>query len=161
MSKYAVIIDGNSYELEFDLPSQHGQTFEIRIGAEVLHVRVPATDAVEWVIVNDHPYELYFDNNAHWLKSKASVHTVEIHDRDTTRARPPSADGRIKAPIPGMIARILVEPGQAVELGQPIMILEAMKMENEIRAPRGGRVGTMRVEVGRVVTRSELLAEIV
>ena len=41
------------------------------------------------------------------------------------------------------------------------MILEAMKMENEIRAPRGGRVGTMRVEVGRVVTRSELLAEIV
>ncbi len=158
MSKYAVTIDGRGFELEFDLPPKPGQTFAVKLGDEVLNVRVPATDGIDWVIINDRPYELYFDS--HWLQTKNDLHTLDLRDRDTTRVIPPSSDGRIKAPIPGMIARILVEVGQAVELGQPILILEAMKMENEIRAPRAGQVASLQVEVGKIVTRSELLAVI-
>jgi biotin carboxyl carrier protein len=166
MSKYAVTIDGQDYELEFDLPHQRGQECQVTVGDETLRVRIPPmdgapTDGVEWIIVNDRPYEVVFDGNPHVIQSKRGVHTVEVHDRDTSRTRPPSADGRVKAPIPGMIARLLVAAGQSVELGQPLMILEAMKMENEIRAPRTGVVGAVHVQVGRVVSRSELLAEIV
>lgn len=161
MSTYAVTIDGLSYEFEFDLPLQRGEEFEIRAFGEVLHVRIPPSDAGDWVIVNDRPYEVYFNGNPHVLQSKIGLHEIVVQDRDTSRTHPASVDGRIKAPIPGMIARVLVEAGQPVEIGQPVLILEAMKMENEIRAPRAGHVGAVHVEVGRVVTRSELLAEIV
>jgi biotin carboxyl carrier protein len=159
MGKYAVIIDGRSCELEFDLPLQRGQEFAVKLSDETLRVRIPPSDGIDWIIVNDRPYEMHLDQQ--WLQSSLDVHPVEVRDRDTSHVRPPSADGRIKAPIPGMIARLLVGVGQRVEIGQPILILEAMKMENEIRAPRAGQVGTIQVEVGRVVARSELLAEIV
>jgi biotin carboxyl carrier protein len=161
MSTYAVNIDGKVYELDFELPLQRGQEFTVQVGDECLRVRVPGSNGIEWLIVNDRPYEVHYDANARWLQGKEDVHTVDVQDRDTTRARPASADGRVKAPIPGMIARLLVAPGQRVELGQPMLILEAMKMENEIRAPRSGTVGALHVEIGRVVKRSELLAEIV
>ncbi len=161
MSKYAVSIDGKNYELDFELPLQRGQEFMICVGDQHLRVRIPATSAMDWIIIDDHPYEVHFDTNGRWLQGKEDVHTVDVHDRDTARARPASADGRVKAPIPGMITRVLVTAGQSVELGQPILILEAMKMENEIRAPRAGVVGAVHVEVGRIVKRKELLAEIV
>ncbi len=74
--------------------------------------------------------------------------------------RPASGDGRVKAPIPGLIARLLVEPGAVVEPGTPVLILEAMKMENEIQAPRGGTVTEISVELGQIVTLNELLMEI-
>ncbi len=48
-----------------------------------------------------------------------------------------SAEGAIKAPIPGLVVRVLVAEGDVVEKGQSVVILQAMKMENELRAPRG------------------------
>ena len=48
--------------------------------------------------------------------------------------------GTITAPMPGMVIKVLVETGQAVEPGQGLMILEAMKMENQILCPRAGVV---------------------
>ena len=74
--------------------------------------------------------------------------------------RPAVADGRVKAPIPGLIARVLVAPGQAVETGQPLLVLEAMKMENELRAPRGGTVQAVKVKPGQTVTLGELMVEV-
>jgi biotin carboxyl carrier protein len=54
----------------------------------------------------------------------------------------------------------MVSVGQAVEVGQPLLALEAMKMENEIRAPRSGIVSTLHVAPGQAVGRNEVLAEI-
>jgi len=159
MSKYAVTIEGHCYELNFDLPLQRGREFLVSIGDETLRVRIPSTNGIEWIIINDRPYEVHYDSSV--LQGKTDVHPVEVHDRDTSRTRPPSADGRVKAPIPGVIARVLVEAGEQVEIGQPLLILEAMKMGNEIRAPRGGQVGTVHIAVGRIVTRGELLVEVV
>lgn len=159
MSKYAVTIDGRSYELEFDLPLQRGREFQVTVDGEAVRVRIPLTGEIDWVIVDDRPYEVYVDGGAHLLQSRNSLHVIDVRDRDTaTRAL--SADGRIKAPIPGMIARVLVEPGQTVEIGQPLIILEAMKMENEIRAPRDGIIAAVHVNEGRIVPRGELLAEV-
>jgi biotin carboxyl carrier protein len=76
-------------------------------------------------------------------------------------ARPASTDARIKAPIPGVIVRLLVEVGQEVAADQPVLVLEAMKMENEIRAARAGTVASMHVQPGQSVKLHELLAEIV
>ena len=91
---------------------------------------------------------------------KRQLHTVEVQDLNQRVARPRSGDGRVKAPIPGLISRILVEPGASVTAGQPLVILEAMKMENEIRAPFDGVVQAVGVAVGQTVLRNTVLVEV-
>jgi pyruvate carboxylase subunit B len=69
--------------------------------------------------------------------------------------------GTIRAPMPGLVVRVLVEPGQAVEEGAGVVVLEAMKMENELRAAGPGVVRTVRVEAGMAVEKGEVLVELV
>jgi len=63
----------------------------------------------------------------------------------------------IKAPMPGMVLKILVEPGQQIEKGQGVLILEAMKMETEIKATCSGVVVSVDVKEGDSVTVGQLL----
>jgi biotin carboxyl carrier protein len=57
----------------------------------------------------------------------------------------------VKCPMPGKVVKVLVEPEQVVEDGTPLLIIEAMKMENEIRAPTKGKVTRIYVEAGQTV----------
>jgi biotin carboxyl carrier protein len=66
----------------------------------------------------------------------------------------------IKSSMPGKVVRILVEKGQKVEKGQPLLILEAMKMENEIRSHAAGVVQDIAVAVGAKVEAGALLIKI-
>ena len=59
--------------------------------------------------------------------------------------------GIVKAPMPGLVVRIEVEPGQRVVSGAGLVVVEAMKMENELRAARAGTVIKVHVEVGQAV----------
>lgn len=63
----------------------------------------------------------------------------------------------LTAPMPGTILKLLVNPGDAVTANQPVMILEAMKMENEIVAPKDGTVAEIFVQVGAIVNASDPL----
>jgi biotin carboxyl carrier protein len=58
------------------------------------------------------------------------------------------------------VARVLVAPGETVSAGQPLVMLEAMKMENEIRAPFDGEVGAVAARVGETVVRGQVLVEV-
>jgi biotin carboxyl carrier protein len=66
----------------------------------------------------------------------------------------------IRAIIPGRIVAVFVIPGEAVETGQHLLVLEAMKMQNELRAPRSGTVEQVRAAVGQNVEVGDLLAVI-
>ena len=68
-----------------------------------------------------------------------------------------SGPQRIVAPMPGKIVRVLVQLGEAVRAGQPLVVVEAMKMENELRAGRDGTVAEIRVKAGALVEASTLL----
>jgi biotin carboxyl carrier protein len=70
-------------------------------------------------------------------------------------------DGKIKSVMPGVVKELLVAPEEAVQAGQALLILEAMKMENEIRAPRDGTVGTIHVDAGQAVEKGALLISLV
>ena len=74
-------------------------------------------------------------------------------------ARPDAGTGpeRIVAPMPGKIVRVLVERGAAVSAGQPVVVIEAMKMENELRAGRDGIAAEIAVEPGQSVEAGTLL----
>ncbi len=70
------------------------------------------------------------------------------------------AEGRqqIVAPMPGKVVRILVQQGEKVDSGQGILVVEAMKMQNEIRSPKTGAVERLLVTVGQAVNAGEVVA---
>ncbi len=70
------------------------------------------------------------------------------------------AGAQVKAPMPGMVVKILVEEGQEVEAGQSIVIIEAMKMENALKAPVTGKVTKIACEENKAVEKDALLLEI-
>ena len=71
-----------------------------------------------------------------------------------------AAGGVVRAPMPGLVLDILVEEGDEVEAEQGLLVLEAMKMENELKAPSGGVVAAIHVEDGEAVDKEDLLIEI-
>ena len=79
-----------------------------------------------------------------------SERTREIEALAPSRPGPPG-QRTVKAPMPGLVVRVEVAAGQRVEGGAGLVVVEAMKMENELRAPQPGVVATVHVEVGQAV----------
>lgn len=72
----------------------------------------------------------------------------------------PAGSHTLSAPMPGTILKLLVNPGESVTANQPVMILEAMKMENEVVAPKAGTVTGIHVTQGQMVNPGEALITI-
>ena len=70
-----------------------------------------------------------------------------------------NSSNAVTAPLPGTIIGITVREGQAIKRGEELLILEAMKMKNSIRAGRDGKVGTIHVKVGDQVRHNQILLE--
>lgn len=88
---------------------------------------------------------------------------VERQDPRRGRRGPAAAStgpNRVFAPMAGRVIRRLAEPGDTVAADQPILILEAMKMQNELRSPRAGRIRSLPPRPGDAVAPGDLLAEI-
>jgi len=89
---------------------------------------------------------------------------VQVEDERTRRLNTgrkapalPHGELPIKAPIPGLVVKVLVEKGSQIEDGQPLIILEAMKMENEIRSPRSGVVKSIAASAGQRVEQNSVM----
>ena len=78
--------------------------------------------------------------------------------RDTTAAAAaPTGPAPVRAPMPGLIVRVNVQVGDVVEAGQGVVVMEAMKMENELRATAPGRVKSVEVSPGAAVEKGTML----
>ena len=163
MHKLTIVIENRPHEVEV-MPSRTTPgEYAVIVDGEQRTVFVPDydnPDLADWMIVDDRPYELIFSPDMRVAQIYAGRYDVQVRDKEVGSVRPTSGDGRVKAPIPGLVTRVHVEPGQLVEVGQPLLVLEAMKMENEIRAPRGGTVRQLSVKPGQTVTLNEPLIEI-
>lgn len=120
-------------------------------------------------------YSLIFDHQSHELLISADRFNytvvlqgeqfqVQVEDERTRRLnarRKPiaAADGEfaVVAPIPGLVVKVLVSEGDTVTEDQPLIILEAMKMENELRAVRGGKIKQVKVAAGQRVEQNALM----
>ncbi|MBP6016901.1 MAG: biotin/lipoyl-binding protein [Candidatus Promineofilum sp.] len=167
MNTLQVTIDDQTYKVELKPPFRDanvGDLYEVMVDGKAVAINLPQPKApiseMEWLIIDDRPYELVFDSNLQYINAYDGPHKVEVQDDNQAVARPRSGDGRVKAPIPGLIIRVLVEPGAAVRAGQALLILEAMKMENEIRAPFDGVVSSISTAVGQSVVRNQVLIEV-
>jgi len=63
----------------------------------------------------------------------------------------------LKSPMPGLLVSVLCSAGDQIQAGQPLVVLQAMKMENELSLPRGGKVSAVSVEAGQTVEQGQVL----
>ncbi len=80
--------------------------------------------------------------------------------REGSRAAHRHVSGGLEAPMPGKLIKLSVTPGQSVAKGQEILVIEAMKMENALRAPRDGTVKSVAARLGDMVAPGVVLVEI-
>lgn len=162
MTKLTVTIDDQQFEVEMLLSPQCAQTCTVTVDGRELSLIIPQPGAPglapQWMIIDGRPYELTVDKDLQWLIAHSGLHRVAIEDSQTGTGHLRQGDGRLRAPIPGLISRVLVKQGDVVAANQTIFILEAMKMENEIRAPFDARVTNLSVQQGQTVAQNDLLA---
>jgi biotin carboxyl carrier protein len=144
-----------------------GKKFEVEIGD--LHARpvVAMIDGVSFEVWPEDTQEVY----APAQKPASGVETTAASGdrlaaggyrkpaKDVPAALNGGSDRILRAPIPGTVISVLVAPGAEVSVGEELLVLEAMKMKNTIRAPRAGRIQTVYVAAGHTVKHHDSLIE--
>ena len=147
---------------------RHGSGYVVRIDGRELPVDVvKAGEAVHSLRFEDGT-QFAFVHQRHGTQHEISFSgakaTIEIIDplslRRKTREDEGGEAGDVTALMPGRIVRLLVEPGQTVTRGTGLLILEAMKMENEIVSERGGKVTQINKQAGQAVDTGDVLVEL-
>ncbi|HVG22429.1 MAG TPA: biotin/lipoyl-containing protein [Blastocatellia bacterium] len=160
--KYEAEIDGRAVGIELE---QH----EGRVSATVDDRKYEAEvirpeDGVFLIFVGERVYEARVwseSTNSLRVKLRDRLFTASIIDRKHRRASADhSQEGQqhLTAPMPGKIARVLLNPGDHVAAGEGVVVVEAMKMQNEIKSPKAGRVIEVRVSEGATVNANQVLA---
>jgi acetyl/propionyl-CoA carboxylase alpha subunit len=132
-----VSVDGSILEVRL-VPLGDG-TFRVQSGAREETLRLVVDK--EWI-------HFFWQGRAYRLRQE---------EGRPTRGSPP---GRLEAPMPGRIIEVRVKEGDLVEAGAPLIVIEAMKMETVLRAPRAGRVKVLRAQKGARTIPGTVLAEI-
>jgi biotin carboxyl carrier protein len=163
--KYVTIINGRQYEIDIDKDGR------LTVNGEPRDVDfLTLGPSLYSVIRENESYELVIEERDHQVEVMMRGHlfTADVLDERaqllaSRRGGLGSDTGEIsiKAPMPGLIVVLPVSEGQAVEAGQTVVILESMKMQNELKAPRAGTVQRISVSVGQTVEQHKLLVTIV
>jgi biotin carboxyl carrier protein len=133
--------------------------------AEIVRVRLDNGSTIDAIVARDplRPAAVSVDVDGwHFDFTVADARREELR-RMATRGRsgPGSSDPlELRTPIPGRVVSVAVSVGDRVTSGQPLLVVEAMKMQNEVRAPRAGTVVRLDVTAGRPVDARDLLAVI-
>lgn len=133
MKNYRITVGGQTFEVEV-LSDPRLEKVQVRVDGETLAVRVGSTERPRPVTTAAQPAEPQADEVP---SSSPATH--------------PSGGKHLTSPLPGTIVQVHVRPGQAVSKGDQLLVIEAMKMNNQIRAPRNGSVGEVLAQVGQQV----------
>ncbi|WP_279426570.1 acetyl-CoA carboxylase biotin carboxyl carrier protein subunit [Anaeromyxobacter terrae] len=160
MSRFVALLDGGRREEQIEVRQTAPGLFEVR-----LRGRVHVVDAFRHdygtlsLIVDTASYTAMLDERDSHVRVRVrdSVYPIEILDEKKLRMRRAAGrftvEGRqaLTAPMPGRIAKVRVKVGDAVREGQALLVVEAMKMENELRSPKDGKVVEVLVTEGQAV----------
>jgi len=103
------------------------------------------------------------ENNTVRLRIGSGSYTVQLQDEQSRMMHTLGVDKavkkvrEIKAPMPGLVLNIMVKPGDVIKKNDPILVLEAMKMENLIKAPSDSIVSSVQAEQGKAVEKGQIL----
>jgi acetyl/propionyl-CoA carboxylase alpha subunit len=159
---YDVTIDGKNYRLE--LERAEGRWSCRLDGHEVEIDAVLARPDVLSLRIGNQAYEIKSErvgNDWHlWVGSARFA--CEVRDPRSLRSRARAADDhgprKLTAPMPGKVVRVLVREGDVVEAGAGVLVVEAMKMQNEIKSPKKGIIQKMLAAEGVAVNAGDVLA---
>jgi len=157
--KYYATLGGETFELErhedsvtidgrwllFTLESLGRGEAHLRLGARGFHVHASPIEGGWRVRIAGQELDIAIED----------ARTRHIRELTGTTAGAESRD--LRAPMPGLVVKVLVEPGQTVETGDGLVVVEAMKMENELRAESDGTVAAVEVAAGQTVDRDDVL----
>ncbi|MFN2372887.1 MAG: acetyl-CoA carboxylase biotin carboxyl carrier protein subunit [Cyclonatronaceae bacterium] len=104
--------------------------------------------------------DLEFTLNGQWVTINVRDEKELLLEKMGFRVGTTGGGGQLKAPMPGKILKVLVNSGGEVKAGDPVIILEAIKMENELKSPVDGTLIAIHVDEGQSVEKNELLLEI-
>jgi len=160
---YDVTIEGKPHRLELEKAGQH---WKCRLdGREILVDAVMTRRDVLSLLIDGRSYEIKREQTAldlHlWVGNTRFA--VELRDPRSLRARKDLAGDekgprKLVAPMPGRIVRVLVSEKAEVEAGQGVVVVEAMKMQNEIKSPKKGVVQRVLAAMGANVNAGDVLA---
>jgi biotin carboxyl carrier protein len=148
VNRNLIIVDGVSFKVDFS--SISGQP-------------------VYSLLLNGKSYEgyMYPDEDDWEVLLQGSMYAVNVEDERERRLRQAlgegptqSAEFHLKAPMPGLVVTIPVKVGQEIYKGEVLLILESMKMQNELKSPRDGVISRMRVKEGDNVERKQTLLSV-
>jgi biotin carboxyl carrier protein len=165
------------------------QRFQVRVGDQVHEVRIEAgpptrvfVDEIEHEVLEGpggralvrepgqtRQFSIVLDEDARPTQATLRGHRYDLEVQTAQEAALAAAllegseaagSGRLEAPMPGRVVKVLIAEGEEVERGAPAVIVEAMKMENELHAPISGTVKSVAVGEGAVVESGALLCVI-
>ena len=159
---YDITIDGKGYRLE--LERVDGRWSCHLDGREVEVDAVLARPDVLSLRIGNNAYEVKSERVAGdwhlWVGSTRFI--AEVRDPRSLRGRVRAEDDRgpkkLTAPMPGKIVRVLVSEGATIEAGAGVLVVEAMKMQNEIKSPKKGTIQRILVSQGAAVNAGDVLA---
>jgi len=137
MKKYKFSINGTTYEVEIN--ATEGQTIELE--------------------VNGTPYTVTLDKEVKQTKTPKLIRPEVVHPTDAGKQESKTAKkgGTINSPLPGVILDVFVKPGDKITVGQKVLLLEAMKMENNIESDKEGTVAEVKARQGDSVMEGDVL----
>lgn len=145
LSDNQVVINGQPHEFDFQALRQH-LSYSLLIGGNSFEINI-------------------YQDNGNWeVLLRGRRFSVKVEDERERRLR--MAAGQVskqkgeillQAPMPGLVIEIPIKVGQEVDQGDVLVILESMKMQNELTAPKAGRITRIRAKVNDIVERKQVL----
>jgi len=154
-------IEGRQRRVELPANAEEGGALSCRVDGRPIdvdaHRMEPGTISL---IVEGRQYRCVLDGDAVVVEGRRYEFAVD--DPRSLRGRRGAQEGAtgpsaVKAPMPGRVVRVLVSEGDEVAEQQGVIVIEAMKMQNELKAPRAGRIAKVAVKVDATVAAGEVL----
>lgn len=149
IDEHHVLLDGKPYEIDF-----------VMVGDQPVYS----------LLLNGESYDahVYPDENLWQIMFQGGVYSAIVEDEREKRLRAALGGGvaehqeyQLRAPMPGLVISVPVQDGQAINKGDVLLVLESMKMQNELRSPRAGVVTRLRVRTGDRVEQKETMLSVV
>jgi biotin carboxyl carrier protein len=137
---------GDERERVADVERPEPDVYSVLLDGRMYDARVEETPAGLVVVIDGYRFEIEVRDPRRWSRKDAARGGEGVHT--------------LAAPMPGKVVRVLVAQGDMVEAGQGLLVVEAMKMQNEMKASRAGRILSLTVKEGATVAAGEILATI-
>ncbi len=139
-------IDGRA--VAADVVQVQPEVYSVVIDGEAFEARIECGQSGLRVQIDGREFPIAIDDPRQWRRDRNQIAAVEGHQQ-------------IISSMPGKVVRVMVRTGDAVEAGQGVLVVEAMKMQNEIKSPKAGKIERIAVQEGQTVNAGEVLAVIV